>query len=123
MASEFSHAVVAAALVQVHGRTSLPQRALSLSILCAILPDADVLGFAFGIEYGGFFGHRGFTHSLCFALALSTVIVQVGFNEVSGFSRSWWVLVTHFFLVTASPRFLGCDDQRGTRRGLLCPVR
>ena len=33
-----------------------------------MLPDIDVIGFSFGIQYGDMFGHRGLTHSLCFAL-------------------------------------------------------
>jgi inner membrane protein len=33
-----------------------------------MLPDIDVIGFSFGIQYGDMFGHRGFTHSLFFAL-------------------------------------------------------
>lgn len=39
--------------------------------LSAALPDADVLGFRFGIPYSSAFGHRGFTHSVFFALAWS----------------------------------------------------
>jgi inner membrane protein len=33
-----------------------------------MLPDIDVIGFSFGIQYGDMLGHRGFTHSLFFAL-------------------------------------------------------
>jgi inner membrane protein len=35
--------------------------------VCAALPDIDVIGFRFGIDYGALLGHRGFTHSLAFA--------------------------------------------------------
>ena len=34
------------------------------------LPDADVIGFRFGISYADAFGHRGFSHSLAFALLM-----------------------------------------------------
>ncbi len=34
----------------------------------SLLPDADVIGFAFGVRYGDAWGHRGATHSLAFAL-------------------------------------------------------
>ncbi len=40
----------------------------------SFLPDADVVGFAFGIQYEDEWGHRGATHSFAFALALGTVI-------------------------------------------------
>jgi inner membrane protein len=35
----------------------------------ALLPDADVIAFALGIPYHAPWGHRGATHSLCFAAA------------------------------------------------------
>ena len=53
----------------------LGKRKISGALLCAgavasVIPDADVIGFTFGIQYASPFGHRGFSHSLCFALAL-----------------------------------------------------
>lgn len=38
--------------------------------LLSLLPDADVLGFAWGVPYGAPWGHRGATHSFAFAAAL-----------------------------------------------------
>jgi inner membrane protein len=43
----------------------------------SFLPDADVVGFGLGIDYGDPWGHRGATHSLMFALALG-VAVAIG---------------------------------------------
>jgi inner membrane protein len=40
----------------------------------SFLPDADVIGFGFGIAYGDAWGHRGASHSLAFAVALGTII-------------------------------------------------
>ena len=34
----------------------------------SLLPDADVIGFAWGIRYGDPWGHRGATHSFAFAV-------------------------------------------------------
>ena len=39
-----------------------------------MLPDADVIAFTFGIPYGDMFGHRGFTHSLCFAALVGALV-------------------------------------------------
>jgi inner membrane protein len=39
-----------------------------------MLPDADVIGFAFGIRYGDEWGHRGATHSFAFAAAAGLVL-------------------------------------------------
>ena len=38
-----------------------------------MLPDVDVIAFAFGIPYGDMFGHRGFTHSLFFAAVVGAL--------------------------------------------------
>jgi len=40
----------------------------------ALLPDADVVGFSFGVRYADPWGHRGATHSIAFALAVATAI-------------------------------------------------
>jgi inner membrane protein len=40
----------------------------------SMLPDADVIGFALGTEYGDPWGHRGATHSLTVAMAIATLL-------------------------------------------------
>jgi inner membrane protein len=45
--------------------------------LCSVLPDIDVIGFRFGIHYGEFWGHRGFTHSLVFDALLAGIATAV----------------------------------------------
>ncbi|MGE3404874.1 MAG: metal-dependent hydrolase [Vicinamibacterales bacterium] len=40
----------------------------------SFLPDADVIGFGFGIRYGDEWGHRGASHSFAFALLLGAAI-------------------------------------------------
>lgn len=37
-------------------------------VLLSMLPDADAIGFFLGVPYESQWGHRGFTHSLAFAL-------------------------------------------------------
>ena len=51
--------------------SAVPRRAVPAGIAATILPDADVAAFAFGIPYGHTFGHRGFTHSIAFALLVA----------------------------------------------------
>jgi len=48
-------------------------------VACSVMPDLDVIGFRFGIRYGDFWGHRGFTHSLLFAALLATPMAFIGF--------------------------------------------
>lgn len=40
----------------------------------SMLPDADVLGFRFGIQYADPWGHRGATHSFAVALGLAMAV-------------------------------------------------
>ena len=68
MASAFSHAFVAIAAGKAYAREPRPRGFWILSVALSILPDLDVIGFAFGIRYEDFLGHRGFTHSIAFAM-------------------------------------------------------
>jgi inner membrane protein len=43
----------------------------------ALLPDADVIGFALGVRYADPWGHRGATHSLLFALLVALLVAGV----------------------------------------------
>ncbi len=76
MASIFGHGIVAYTLTKViqNNATTL---LLILAILSSILPDIDVLAFNFGIPYSHPFGHRGFTHSIFFAVIWSLLLAVV----------------------------------------------
>ncbi len=50
--------------------------------ICSVIPDFDVVGFGFGINYGDVLGHRGFSHSLIFAAILSAAITFVFFRKL-----------------------------------------
>jgi len=73
MASVFGHGLVAYTTTKLidYKASSL---LLFLAIGSAILPDADVLTFKFGIPYLHPLGHRGFTHSIVFALLWSILL-------------------------------------------------
>lgn len=98
MASVFSHAVAALSLGTCFYRPQIPKRVWVTGVLCSILPDIDVIGFRFGIHYGDFWGHRGFTHSLVFAGLLSgAAAVLLLRRGIKGFP-----LFAYLFLATAS---------------------
>ncbi len=109
MATIFSHAVFATALGAAFMALPMkepPVRFWILAGICAALPDADVIGFAFGIRYGDLLGHRGLSHSILFALLIGWLVVKVCFREsVAGVRKS--ALVFFFFLATISH---GCLD-------------
>ncbi len=43
-----------------------------------IVPDFDSLGFLLKVPYPSLFGHRGFTHSILFALLCATAVAFIG---------------------------------------------
>jgi inner membrane protein len=74
MASVISHPAIVLALVGWFRSADFGPRAWLLGALCAVLPDADVIGYWLGIPYGSPLGHRGLTHSLFFAAALAAAL-------------------------------------------------
>jgi inner membrane protein len=102
VASAFAHAVAAVTLASAWvKRPKLPVRFWVLGAACAMGSDLDVLGYWLGIPYGHMLGHRGLTHSLPFAAAVSPLVVWVGFSGPE------WVrirpqLLSYFFVATAS---------------------
>jgi inner membrane protein len=121
MASVFSHAAVALAIGKLSTSRSMPRRFWWLSILCSILPDIDVLSFAFGLDYGDVLGHRGLTHSLTFAFVLGFVVVRLWFTEMRIGSVMRWVLIAHFFLVTASHGMIDAMTDGGLGVAFFAP--
>jgi inner membrane protein len=72
-----------------------------LGAACSILPDADVIGVAFGISLRSLLGHRGVSHSLLFAIVVAAVIVALCFRRAPE-SVSRVRLGLYLFLATAS---------------------
>ena len=57
-------------------RAALAGAMLMWSLL-SLLPDADLIGFNYGVRYADPWGHRGATHSLSFALGLGVALAAV----------------------------------------------
>src|SRR5687768_4584174 len=57
----------------------------------SMLPDADVVGFSLGVEYGDPWGHRGATHSLAFAAAVAGVIAVAARRFGLPALRTWTI--------------------------------
>jgi inner membrane protein len=112
MASVFSHAVAALGIGACFYQHGTPKRVLVMGALCSVVPDLDVIGFRFGVHYGDFWGHRGFTHSILFAALLASIVVQLAFREgVPGLGRL--ALWTYFFVATASHGLLDAMTDGG----------
>lgn len=78
----------------------------------SMLPDADVIGFAFGVRYEDEWGHRGATHSLAFSSALGAGIglaaPQFRLPAVRTGVAAGLVLASHALLDTLTDGGLGC---------------
>jgi len=93
-------------------RPHTPKRICVVGAVCSVIPDLDVMSFRFGIRYGDFWGHRGFTHSFLFAALLASAAILVCFRQVQpGLGRlPIWI---YFFLATASHGFLDALTDGG----------
>jgi inner membrane protein len=90
----------------------MPRRVWVAGAVCSVVPDLDVIGFRFGIHYGDFWGHRGFTHSILFAALLATLVAILTFRKVSP-EASLLSIWGYLFLATASHGFLDAMTDGG----------
>jgi inner membrane protein len=120
MPSVFSHAIASVGISGCFYRPGVPNRVWIAGALCSVIPDIDVVGFRFGIHYGDFLGHRGFTHSLTFAVLLAaTAIILALPNGVPGLSRL--ALLVYLFLAAASHGFLDAMTDGGLGVAFFAP--
>ena len=119
MATVFSHAIAAGAFGVVCGRM-IPGRAIFYGAVSSMVPDLDVLGFGLGIRYADPFGHRGFTHSLCFAAVWAALVTLVLFLKPTDRCR-WPAIWLFLFLATASHGLLDALTDGGLGVAFFAP--
>jgi inner membrane protein len=124
--ASIGHIAVGMAAARVYRRGRPARWTLFTSMVVwsfvSLLPDADVIGFRFGIEYADPWGHRGATHSFAFSVGLAVVLGLLAGALRLGALRttvvSALVLASHAVLDTLTDGGLGCalfwplDDQR-----------
>jgi inner membrane protein len=111
MASAFSHAIVALAMGKAFQNTKLSWRELFLGALCSVVPDLDVIGFYFGIQYDDVWGHRGLTHSVVFAALLAGSLVALWYRSKPAAAMTW--LFLYFAICTVSHGVLDAMTNGG----------
>lgn len=112
MASAFGHALASVALGTGFSTTIKSWKFWLLGMACSILPDADVITYQFGFEYGSFWGHRGFSHSFLFAVILG-VFITLLFYRKQKLGWQWIGLTAFFTLSTASHSILDAMTSGG----------
>ncbi|TNJ46178.1 metal-dependent hydrolase [Tamlana fucoidanivorans] len=115
MASIFGHAAVGYTLTKLTGKNQL-KWLLPLAVFSTILPDFDVIGFRLGIPYEHPLGHRGFTHSISFAL-IWAALVMFSFGRAS--KLVWFLII---FFATLSHGILDAMTSGGMGVGFFIPL-
>lgn len=121
MPTIITHAAVGISAAAAVSGKKVQKKFWALSILAVVLPDVDVIGLKMGISYGSFWGHRGFLHSLSFALIVSLLIVAVFFRGREGVFRRWWQYWIYFSLLILTHGILDAFTNGGLGIALLSP--
>lgn len=122
MASAFSHIAVPIAMRIAGGKKLISWRLLVLAMILSVAPDLDSIAFQFGIPYESPWGHRGFTHSIFFALVFSLFPMffykQLKASRVAVYLTSLISMISHGVLDACTTGGLGVaflwpmDSQR-----------
>jgi inner membrane protein len=121
MPTVFTHAAVGFVAAKFAGEATTPNTRIALACMAlSALPDADAL-FIGMVPYNHPFGHRGFTHSLFFAV----VIGAIAAFSISRFGwagdRSIWALALLFFAVIALHGFFDAMTDGGLGVAFFAP--
>ncbi|MGZ3871421.1 MAG: metal-dependent hydrolase [Bacteroidia bacterium] len=112
MASAFGHALTSIAIGSGYSKKTINAKFVILGIICSILPDADVISFKLGVHYGDFWGHRGFTHSILFAIILGSLVTFI-FYKNDFFNKQGLKYFLFFTFCTASHGILDAMTSGG----------
>ncbi|MDR4459922.1 MAG: metal-dependent hydrolase [Nitrospirales bacterium] len=121
MASAFGHVMVAYAMGKSFKSQVHTSRFWWFTVVCCLVPDADVLGLVLGIPYEHVLGHRGFTHSIVFAMLVGLVVPSLAVPTTRYGTRRYWVFALYFFLVTLSHGILDALTDGGLGIAFFAP--
>jgi inner membrane protein len=117
MPTVFTHPAIPLAIGLGLGKDVIPTTLLIAGVAVSVLPDLDVLAFRYGISYASNFGHRGFSHSLLFALILAFLGACAFRYYQNSFGRAFWFL----FLAAVSHGILDAFTNGGLGIAFLWP--
>ncbi len=117
MPTIFTHIVVPLAWRVAKRRQPPDIRSVVTAMGLAVLPDADVIAFVAGVPYASAFGHRGFTHSIAFAV----VTALVALAWLRPVRTKLFSVGTFLFVAAASHPLLDALTNGGLGVALLWP--
>lgn len=117
MPTVFSHPAVPIALGATLGPAIIPKHLLFAGIVGSMVPDLDVVAFAFGVHSPSPFAHRGFTHSFAFAAVLALIGALALYNWEASFALCFLFL----FVSIASHGILDTFTNGGSGIALFWP--
>lgn len=112
MASVFGHVAASTTLGMAFFPKAVRPATVVLAGFCAFAPDMDVLAFHFGIPYNSQWGHRGWTHSIVFALVFGSLLALI-FNYLQKSKTSYSQLLLWCILSTLSHPLLDMMTNGG----------
>lgn len=116
----YLHCAPALALAVAIGPQRIGWRLTLAGAACAVLPDADFLLYVLHIDaYSGTYGHRGFTHSIGFALLVGALGALLAGRDPL---RSRWLTAVYLALCTLSHPLIDGLFDRGICNAWLWPL-
>ena len=118
MPTIFSHPAVVVGIAPWLRRC--PVSLAILAAFCSVLPDADVAAFALEIPYEHPLGHRGFTHSIVFAIVFA-LLAALAYVRVARNGLAFRVVFVVLFIATVSHGLLDAMTTGGKGVGFFIP--
>ena len=122
MPSIIGHTIASVGLGKLFSQEKQDLRFWLLAAYCSLIPDGDVILFYFKVPYGHMFGHRGFSHSILFAVILGFMVTFLFFRDVPRMSPRWWRYVAFFSIVTLSHGIFDAMTYGGYGVGFFVPL-
>jgi inner membrane protein len=116
MATVYTHAVVGLGLARCYTVRPMPWLYWGLAAAVAVIPDLDIFSPA---PYSTPLGHRGITHSLLFAFALSMLAATAAYRRCD---IPWRSLAALLFIIAATHGLLDAMTATGIGIPLFWPV-
>lgn len=90
-----------------------PKKLLVCTAICGFVPDLDSILFKFNVAYNSLFGHRGFTHSILFALLFAFLMFLIFFRKDDISKKEKWIIYSVLFISIMSHSILDAFTDGG----------